>query len=509
MIDPRSAPSTATAGLARSTVQGVFWIGGGQAVRQVIRAVSSVVLARLLLPADFGLMGMAAVFFSAAGMLTEFGIGSAVVQSDNPDEITLSSAFWTNTALSMVVAVLLTAFSPAIAQFYGEPNVAPVLSALSLSLVIGASMVVPRAILNRRLDFRRIARAEVVGSVIGSVTAIALAAAGFGVWALVSQPLVGTGASMAMVWFGSGWVPSRVYSWAAVAPLVGFSVWVLGSFFLHFASRNVDQLLIGRVWGKEQLGFYALAFQLMTVPVSQVAAVVAKVLYPALAHVKKDPARIRGGFLRAVTAIGMVTYPMFLGLFAVSNDLVPVAFGERWMPMRPVLDVFCFSGILITVGAQVRSIYMSLGRTRTQFLCELVTVPPAVLAYLAMVGFGIRGVAFAFLVGHLVTFAVNHSVGFRLVGLTWHTYLTALSKPLLAAAAMAGVLLVGARPALEALGAGPVARLSISVPLGVALYVLFSWIVNREMLLDTIGTVRGAASRRQGSVAPASDPGEL
>jgi PST family polysaccharide transporter len=374
-------------------------------------------------------------------------------------------------------------------------------------MVITAIMIVPRAILYRRMDFHRIARSEVVGSVVGSTTAIALAAAGFGVWALVMQPVVGTGTTMAMNWSASRWMPSRVYSWTAVAPLVGFSVWVLGSMLLHYASRNVDQMLIGRVWGKEQLGFYALAFQLMTIPVQQVASVVAKVLYPALAQVKKEVARIRGAYLRAVKTIGMVTFPMLLGLFAVSDDFVPVVLGQRWVPMRPVLDVFCFSGMAITVGAQVRSIFMSLGRTKTQFLCEAVTVPVALAAYFALVNQGIRGIAFAFLAGHIVTFAVNHRVAFRLVGLSWKAYLEALSKPFLAAAAMAAVLLFAVRPAFVHLELAPMARLAAMIPLGALLYVAFSWIFNRAALLETIDTARGALSRDRIRTEPLNGPG--
>ena len=235
--------------LSAAAARGVIWTGGGQIVRQLIQVVSQLVLVRMLAPDDFGLLGMAMFFIGVGQLLADFGIGSAVVQSRTNDNAVLSSCFWLNLGVAVLLALVVLAGSPLIGRFYGRSDLTPLIAALSLNLLLSGLQVMPNAQLYRDMRFGDLARAQVLGSLTGAVAAISSAAMGAGVWALVLQPLFGTTVNLLIAWRATRWFPCLVFDKQGVAPLAKFSVSLLGSNLIGYGNRNIDALLIGRVLG--------------------------------------------------------------------------------------------------------------------------------------------------------------------------------------------------------------------------------------------------------------------
>ncbi len=479
--------------LAVTATRGVFWTGGGQAIKQVIQIVTSVTLARLLLPEDFGLLGMSIVFVGVAQLFVDFGIGSALVQARDPTPIALSSSFWANVAAATLCAGAVALAAPLVADFYGDPRVMPLVATLSVSLLLAGLSVVPNALLMRAMDFSVVARAQVLGSLAGAATAVGLAWGGWGVWSLIAQPIVGSSVSLAVAWLGSGWVPMAAFSWQSITGLVRFSGGVLGSSLLNYANRNVDSLLIGRLLGETALGYYSLAYQIMLYPLSQVSSVIVRVLFPTLSQLQDDPERFKRAYLKSVSMIAMLTFPMMLGLLAVSHDFVLVVLGEKWLPMETVLQVFCLIGLVQSVATTVGTIYLSTGSTRQLFLVSLIATPVVISSFVIGVQWGIIGVATAYAVATGVLFYVSLTIALRLGKITLREWHRTVAIPMQAAVFMAVVVWWVSNWVPDALPGA--LRLSILVLSGAAIYAGVLWAMSRRELLEITVLARAALGR--------------
>ncbi len=481
--------------LGVTATRGVFWTGAGQIVRQFLGIVTSVILAWILNPQDFGLIAMAYVFIEFAQLFADFGIGAAIIQSNQIQRDTLSSSFWANLIVGTTLALLMILAAPAIAEFYGDPRLVAIIVTLSLTLLLSGVVVVPRAILQKEMRFDLAMKAQMIGSLAGSVTAVGLALNDFGVWSLVAQPLCGSGVSLVLALAYSGWRPDLVYSWSAIRPLVRFSTHVLGAGLLAQASRNVDKLLVGRFLGSAQLGFYSMAYQLMLYPLTHVASVIVKVLFPTFSRLQNELPRLRAAYLKSAAAVAMITFPMMIGLYLVSLDFVLVLFGRKWLPMLPVLQILCWIGMMQSISTTLGTLYLSTGNTRALFRFSMVSVPFTLLAFVVGLKWGIVGVATAYAMVSPVMTYIYMAKAFRLVGLTFGEFFSVMAPPMLAALFMGSVVWMS-RFGLETLFPDhALPRFLAAVTIGIAAYVAASLLVNRRQIND-LRKILTAASRR-------------
>ncbi len=477
--------------LSAAAARGILWSGSGRVARQLIQLPTFIVLARLLVPDDFGVVGMAMVVIAMGQLFADFGIGSAIVQSRDTDPTSVDSAFWANVAIAGLVAAGLSVSAGWIALFYGDPRVAPVLISLSISLVIAAMVNVPRALLHKAMDFSSDARAQVLGTLAGSIVAVAAAVAGIGVWSLVLQSIVGNLGILLITTWKAAWRPRLVVSWSSLRPLLDFSMGLLGSSLLGLATRNADNVLIGKFLGSGPLGFYSMAYRIMLFPLNQVSDVIVKVLFPTLSTLQREPARYRRAYLLAISSIATMTFPMMLGLHVVLDDFVVVVVGEEWLPMLTILKVFCVLGMIQSIGTTAGAIYTSTGRTRLLFVLNLWFAPAIVGSFVIGLRWGIDGVAVAYAIASSGAIFVSLAVAFRIVGLRMREFHRVLAGP------MAATLIMYASVAgfLVFFGAGfesALLRLAVSVPLGVVAYVVASLLVNRRQLLELVSRLRSA-----------------
>jgi PST family polysaccharide transporter len=482
--------------LSGAAVRGVFWAGSGQVTRQLIRIPTAIVLARLLTPRDFGIVGMGLVFVAVAQLIADSGIGAALVQSRKPDPRAVASSFWANLGIALTLALALAASSDWIAGFYGDPAVGPVVLGLSLGLVIAAMITVPRALLHRAMDFRSDSKAQVAGALAGAVAAIGAAIGGAGVWSLVLQTVVENLVTLIFTSVSARWWPRMMFSFASLRGIASFSAGVLGSNLLSYATRNADNLLIGKFLGSGPLGYYSLAYRLLLYPLNQVSGVIGRVLFPTLSTLQSDLTRFRKAYLLSVQGIATLTFPMSLGLFAVSHDFVLVVFGEKWLPMETVLRVLCLIGALQSIGTTVGTIYLSTGRTRLMFLVTLAFTPPFLLSFVIGLRWGIEGVAIAYASVSAALFYVSLGIVLRIVRLSFLDFHRALIGPCLAALAMLAAV-TGTRLALEGTLDTGLVRLLLLVAVGVATYGMASMVFNRRHVLELVHRARtGIAGAR-------------
>lgn len=478
--------------LSGSAARGVLWTGAGQVLRQLIQLATSLVLVRLLVPEDFGIIGMAMFFVGIGQLLADFGMGTAIMHARTNDHVVLSSCFWLNLAVAGILAAVVLIGAPAIGTFYRRADLVPVVAALSLNLLLSGLLVIPTALLTRDLRFAVFARAQVLGSLVGAVAAIAMAWLGFGVWALVAQPLFGTTATLLACALAARWYPRFEFSWIKVQPLARFSAALLGTNLIGYMNRNADSLLVGRVLGAGPLGHYSMAIQLMLYPLQQVSSVFVRVLLPTLMQLQDELPRLRTAFLKTVACIALVTFPIMGGLFALADDFVRVVFGPNWVAMTPLLKVLAWVGMMQSVGTTVGTIYLSTGNPAIALRVTLIGAPVLIGGMAAGLPWGILGVAVGYTVASFSFFYYSLATAFRLIDLPLADFHRILIRPLGATVVMIGIVAIGVH-FLQAFA--PAHRLLLCISIGVVTYMVISLAVNRAQIDEVISIVHSLRSK--------------
>ncbi len=475
------------AGIKRDAVKGVFWAACERAGRQVIQIIASITMARLLFPDDFGLMGMAIVFQGIAQLLADFGIGAAIVQHQKVNDVTLDSAFWANMLVSVCLTGTMILSAPLIGHFYDNHQVVILIQVMSLSLLVAGLRTIPRTLQYKAMQFDVIARIGVIASLTGAVVAILMAWSGFGVWSLVAQPIVGNIIDMAGAWLAVKWRPRWQFNWSSIASLVHFSAGVLGTNLLNYANRNADNLLIGKFLGSGSLGLYALAYEVALYPLSQISSVIVKVLFPTLSKLQDDIPTLQRAYLTGLGLIAMITFPMLLGLLSVRHEFVAVVLGEKWLPMAPILGVFCITGLVQSLGTTSGVIFLSMGRTTLLFKFTLIATPILIASFLLGIKWGIVGVAIAYSVVSVVVTIVSMKIALALIDLCLNDLLKTISRTMIISALM--FLFVSAlHHNLQTIS--DMSTLLICVSSGALMYFLLSYIFNQKEIVRVLNLVK-------------------
>jgi PST family polysaccharide transporter len=374
-------------------VRGFAWIGGGQVVRQAIGFATMIVLARLLAPDDFGLFAMTLLVAEFAQLITDSGFGSAIVQRHITTRGVLNACFWLNIAVAFVVSALMLVFAPAVADYYGRPELVELLWPMALNVVISAAMVVPQALLTMRLGFRHVVAAQTAGSLSAAVAAVWAAQSGLGYWALVLQPLVGNATALLIMMLKSGWRPGRDAQWTEAFSMVAFSGFVLAGSMVGFLSRSLPVLILGKVLGPAALALYMVSATITSSIITQVSASIMRVLFPTLSLLKDDLHRLRSAWLKCLSAVAAIILPAMAIVAVQAHDFMLVVLGPKWLDGVETLRWHCLTvavfGILTTAG----SVLLATGQVRRSFY--ITTVSAAVYGIAIWIGtqYGVAGAA--------------------------------------------------------------------------------------------------------------------
>jgi O-antigen/teichoic acid export membrane protein len=451
------------------------------------------VLGRLLGPSEFGLIGMALFFVGIGQLITDFGIGSAIVQAQSHDRVVLSSCFWLNLGIAITLCAMLIAGAPLVGRFYGRPDVVPVVMVLSAALVLNAMQTVPASLLYRQMRFRVLTLSQLAGSFLGSLVAIVLAYLGAGVWALVVQTIVGTLTTLFSYAVAQRWLPHFEFSASRVAALARFSGALFATRLLDYAHRSADSVLVGRVLGAESVGLYSVAVQVMLYPLQQVSSVFVKVLFPVLVQLRGDLPRLRSAYLQAVSSIALVTFPLMGGLFVLANDFVSVVFGPKWAELTSLLRVLSWVGMMQSVAATMGTLYISTGNAALALRVTMVATPVVIAGMAAGLPWGIYGVAVGYACASFSLFYYTGKVAFRLVGLDFKSFFAVLWGSSAATAIMIATLYFALPVGVEW---EPHTRLLLFVLLGACTYAAATWHLNRAQLLEVYAAIRTLRERR-------------
>ncbi len=402
--------------LARSA-SGVLWLGGGQLAGQALQVILRLILARLLAPSHFGLVAMAVVFTAFCSQLADLGLGPGLVQRAELSEGHKSTAFWAAGAIAVGLSALFYVGAPLAGAFYNSSEVVPVVRVLGLGFILGFPENIYRYLYERELSFRLIGMRRLVGVALGGAVGIALALRGAGVWALVAEQLVRSAAGSVLYMSFSDWQPRRSASWRKLVEMWGYSRSIVGTRLVNFLNRNLDNLLIGRFLGSASLGFYAVAYQGVLMPLQQVARPIASVGFPAFASIQDDLARCRRVYLSALRVSLLVATPLPLLALFLSPTAIPLLLGDQWQPA--VVPFQILSAVaLVQIGMSLSPpLFNALGRADLSLKWTLVALAANSVGIVIGLRWGIDGVAWGYLAAVVATSPIQFVMATRLIAL--------------------------------------------------------------------------------------------
>jgi O-antigen/teichoic acid export membrane protein len=488
----RHASPRDAARLTVQTIRGILWSGIGQVGIQALGFIVSVVLARLLSPQEYGVFAATAVL---TGLLGAFGGGAltaALVQRADVTGEDLDTSFWVAMGLGGAMALLLIMSAHPIAIFFREPLIAPLLMAQAIGVVLAPLGAVHAALLSRRMDFRSLARVDLMTVAGSGVLAIGMALSGWGVWSLVVPGLAGTGLGVLALWRLVPWRVQGGIDRESLLRLGRFSVSVLAFDVLNYVRGNVDYLVLGRVLGTRPLGLYYLAYNITTIPQTRMVPIITRVLFPALSAVQHDLPRLRNAYAQAVRYVSLVTFPLLAGLAILASEFVLAVFGIHWVEAVPLVRILCIAGVLYSLGTTTGSVIFSRGRA--DLACWISIGATAFMSGCVLAGarYGALGVAVGVAAYAALSFVPVQLLTNRLIDLSPTDYLRALAPATCGSAIMAVVLLLGRAAWEPGSGTSPVAAVAVLVPAGVAVYVGALWVAHRDVLVQLATMVRQA-----------------
>jgi PST family polysaccharide transporter len=379
--------------LGRRTARGGAITIFSQGTKFFLSMVVTVILARLLSPEDYGLVGMVAVVTGFISIFKDLGLSAATIQKAEINNEQISTLFWINLLLSVGIMLLTAAIAPAIAWFYGEPKLTTIAVAYAAGFLFGGLAVQHEALLRRRMRFLALATAEIVALVVSSVVAITMAWYGARYWALVSSQLcLGLIYGLA-VWIACRWRPGLPVRNSGVREMLAFGGNLTGFGVVNYFARNVDNLLIGRYWGPEQLGLYARAYQLLLFPIDQMITPITAVAVPALSRLKDSPERYRQAYLRLLEKVALLTMPVMAFVIVTSDWLVNIVLGSKWTGVSPIFSLLGIAGLVQPLASTAGWLFVTQGRTQHMFKWGMIGSTITVAGIIAGLKWGAVGVA--------------------------------------------------------------------------------------------------------------------
>lgn len=393
--------------LKQVTTRGVLWSSIERFSVQGIQFVIMIIMARLLTPEDYGLVGMLAIFLAVSQSLIDSGFSQALIRKQDRTEADNSTVFYFNMAVGLALYLLFYVSAPWVADFYGLPELSLVMRVVCLGVLFNSPAVVQRALLTVRMDFKTQAKASLIAVVISGAAGVTLACTGFGVWALVCQQLVNSGINTLLLWLFSKWKPVRVFSRKSFRELFSFGSKLLASGLLDTAYNNIYPIVIGKVFSAGDLGHYTRAQHFSVFPSSNITGILQRVTYPVLCGIQNDIDRLRGVYRKFLKLSAYVVFPLMAGLAAVSFPFVRIVLGEKWMFCAELLQIICFSMMWYPVHAINLNLLQVRGRSDLFLRLEIIKKAVGVTILCLTIPLGLKAMCLGGVASSVLCLAIN------------------------------------------------------------------------------------------------------
>jgi len=425
--------------LKQKTIQGGLARLLAQGANFALRVGSLMILARLLGPEDYGLVGMVAAFTGVLSLFRDFGLSSAAIQRAEVTEEQISTLFWINLLVGVLLTLLTVAMAPAIAAFYHQPRLVAVSAVMALGFLFNAGGIQHSVLLQRQMRFTTMAVISTVSLAVGTIVGIAGAKAGYGYWALVAMTITSPFVATIGFWMAAAWIPGRPRRRAGIRSMMHFGGALTLNSLLAYLAYNAEKILIGRYWGADAIGIYGRAYQLINIPTDNLNTAIGEVAFSALSRLQDDLERLKSYFLKGYSLVLGLTIPITIACALFPDDIIRVLLGSKWVEAAPIFRLLAPTILIFGIINPLGWLLFSLGMVGRSLRMALVFTPLIIAGYACGLPYGPKGVALAYSAVMavwaipLIAWAVHGTV----ISI-WDILLT-VSKPLASAILAGGV----------------------------------------------------------------------
>lgn len=453
------------------------WVAISQFSRVGLQLLGMLFLARLLDPADYGVMAMAMIVVNLANLLRDLGTSAAVVQRDELDENAKTTVFWLNFGVGLTLSVLVAGLAMLIGYIFASPSLPRVLWLLALGFPITASSAVHQALLERQSRFKLLAGIEILSSGTGLSVAILLARFGFGVLCLPAQILTAATLSAVQLWILGRWRPGRKFDLDSFKSLFSYSGNLTAFNLINYLARNADSIVVGKLLGAVQLGVYSQAYRVMLFPLQNMTFVATRALFPLLSRHQNEPLALRKLYLKTVMMVVTITGPLMCGVWVQREEFVHIVFGAKWSAVIPVLAWLAPVGFIQSIISTTGTVFMATGNTEKLMKLGLIATVLQVGGFVIGAFWDVNHVAAMYAVANLINFFVAMSATMNHLDSSISYLLRKISKPLVTCVAM-GLCMTVIRLKLIDIGVSGLPLAILVSAVGAAVYCLtgFWWI---------------------------------
>lgn len=468
--------------IGKKITGGLFWSFGERIVAQLVSTLVTIVLARLLEPEHYGIISIVTVFITLCNVFVASGFGSALVQKKEADALDFNTALYISLGMSAILYVALYFLAPYIADFYQMPLLTPVIRVMGFRLPLAAVNNIQQAFVRREMKFKRFFISTLFGTVISGFAGVGLAIAGWGVWALVAQYLTNTTIDTIVLFAVGGWRPKWQFSWTRARAIFDFGWKVLASELIFTLEADIRSLVIGKVFGSEDLAYFDQGKKYPSLVVTNINASINKVMLPAFSANQDDIPKLKQMLRKSISISVFLIGPILLGFAAISEEFVLIVLGEKWLPAVPFIQLFCIAYLTRPLQTACHQALLAIGKSKLvmYIMLAISTISLTTLVVAAFYFHSVIGIAIGYIISELFALGIFMVMAAKLLGYRIREQIVDLWAPLAIGAAMyAAVTLLNLsnRSAVEKLGlkmvvgVGTYTALSLMAQLPVVKYI--------------------------------------
>lgn len=472
-------------GLQKKVLSGLVWKFGERMGAQAVSFLVSMILARLLLPSDYGVIALITIFIDIANVFVSSGFGAALVQKKDADNVDFSSVFYFSIGMSWTLYGIVFAFAPVVAGFYDKEILTPVLRVMALKLPLAGVNSVQHAYVQKKMLFKRFFFSTLIGTVGSAVLGIFMAYHGFGPWALVAQYLFNSTMDTVILWFTVKWRPVLAFSMERMKTLFGFGWKMLCSELIHTSYSQIRSLVIGKVYTERDLAFYNQGGKLPNIIVTNINSSISSVLFPAMTLKQDNRQKMKGMVRLSIRVSSYVMWPLMIGLMVMTEPVIRLIFTEKWLPCVPYMQIACIQYALEPVQTANVQAVKAMGKGRTYLLMEIIKKTFGIVMIVAVMYRGVMAIALTAMVVTFFAALVNSTPNRKFLGYSYREQLADLLPSILLAGAMGVcVYFVGMIPV------SALVSICLQVAAGVAVYILLSLLFKVSQFTYILNTLK-------------------
>lgn len=435
----------------------------------------SIILARLLEPSAYGTVALITVFTTILEVFVDSGLGNALIQKKDADDLDFSSVFFFNIAMCTVLYLLMFFAAPLIAEFYDIPELVPIVRVQSITILISGVKNIQYAYVSREMIFRKFFFATLFGTIVSAIVGLAMAAAGFGVWALVAQPLVNYTIDTIVLWITVQWRPKLIFSWTRLKGLLSYGWKLLIAKLVNTTYMKMRDLLIGKIYSTSDLAFFNKGDTFPAVIVPNITASVDAVMFPAMAKEQDNKTRVRDLVKKSIHTSSYLVIPMMTGLIACANPLIRVLLTEKWLPCVPFLYMFCVVYAFWPFSIANLNAIKALGHSEKVLKLEVIEKVFSIGLLIITLKMGVIWIGISYMVGELFSTILCAIPNRKLIGYGFIQQFIDLIPLLFASIVMGGIAY-----SIQFLGLSDILTLVIQVIVGILVYLILSWLLKLQ-----------------------------